>query len=290
MQTLRKIIDSNGRLVSFVLLFAFASTAQLVFSAETTKIEMPTRGLCAHRGASDTHPENTLAAFREAVRVGAHQIECDVQFSKDGHLVIMHDDTVDRTTDGKGKISDLTLAEIKKLDAGIKKDPRFAGCRVPTLEETLKMMPKNVWLNLHLKEFKGSRQLGMEVAKELVRQERTHQAFLACGHSAAEGAHEVCPDILICNMERQFGDMPKYINDTIERKCDFIQLLWKVATPEEMKRLKDAGVTINLFQGPTVKSLKEAYEAGVCFPLVNDIAPVMKEAEKYGVKPLEPVY
>ena len=78
---------------------------------------MPSRGICAHRGASDTHPENTLAAFREAIQLGAHMIEFDVALSKDGQLVLMHDTTVDRTTDGDGPVSELTLAELKKLDA-----------------------------------------------------------------------------------------------------------------------------------------------------------------------------
>jgi glycerophosphoryl diester phosphodiesterase len=78
---------------------------------------MPSRGICAHRGASDTHPENTLAAFREAIRLGVHMIEFDVALSKDGQLVLMHDTTVDRTTDGDGPVSELTLAELKKLDA-----------------------------------------------------------------------------------------------------------------------------------------------------------------------------
>ena len=83
----------------------------------TTGIQMPSRGICAHRGASDTHPENTLAAFREAIQLGAHMIEFDVALSKDGQLVLMHDTTVDRTTDGDGPVSELTLAELKKLDA-----------------------------------------------------------------------------------------------------------------------------------------------------------------------------
>ena len=78
---------------------------------------MPSRGICAHRGASDTHPENTLAAFREAIRLGVHMIEFDVALSKDGQLVLMHDTTVDRTTHGNGPVSELTLAELKKLDA-----------------------------------------------------------------------------------------------------------------------------------------------------------------------------
>ena len=79
------------------------------------QIEMPTRGICAHRGASDTHPENTLAAFHQAIRLGAQMIEFDVASSKDGQLVLMHDATVDRTTDGQGLVSDLTLSELQML-------------------------------------------------------------------------------------------------------------------------------------------------------------------------------
>ncbi|MCS7313960.1 MAG: glycerophosphodiester phosphodiesterase family protein [Bryobacterales bacterium] len=91
----------------------------------------------AHRGASRYAPENTLAAFRKAIELGADLIEFDVRETKDGHLVIMHDDTVDRTTDGEGRVSDLTLEQIKKLDAGSWFGPQFKGERVPTLEEAL---------------------------------------------------------------------------------------------------------------------------------------------------------
>lgn len=81
-------------------------------------IKMPDKGFCAHRGAMTTHPENTIPAFLEAIRVGAHMIELDVQFSKDSALVLMHDATVDRTTDGSGAVDELTLSELRKLDAG----------------------------------------------------------------------------------------------------------------------------------------------------------------------------
>ncbi len=72
----------------------------------------------AHRGSSGTHPENTLPAFAEAVRVGADGIELDVHLSKDGYLIVMHDEEVDRTTNGKGLIREKTLEELKKLNAG----------------------------------------------------------------------------------------------------------------------------------------------------------------------------
>ncbi|MGD9128268.1 MAG: sulfatase-like hydrolase/transferase, partial [Planctomycetia bacterium] len=259
------------------------ASAEKKLSKPVQQVKMPSRGICAHRGASDTHPENTLAAFREAVRLGAHQIEMDVQLTKDGKLVVIHDTTVDRTTDGTGKVSDLTLTEIKRLDAGKKKHARFTGSRVPTLAEALAIMPKNIWLNLHLK---GKNQkLGKKVAREVMKQNRVHQAFLACGTAAAKGARKVCPDILICNMENQ-GASASYIDDTIKKKCRFIQLRKKLPSPEEMQRLQEAGVSINFYAGPTVKSLKKVFAAGVHFPLVNDVAQKIKEAEKYGVKPL----
>jgi glycerophosphoryl diester phosphodiesterase len=89
-------------------------------------------------------PENTLRALRRAVDLGADQIEIDIQLTKDGHLVLMHDPTVDRTTDGTGRVVDLTFAEIRRLDAG-------SGERVPTLEEALSLVDGKVILQIELK-------------------------------------------------------------------------------------------------------------------------------------------
>ncbi|MCL5958436.1 MAG: glycerophosphodiester phosphodiesterase [Chloroflexi bacterium] len=93
--------------------------------------------IIGHRGAMGRAPENTMASFQKGVDLGADLIELDVHLSKDGELVVMHDPTVDRTTNGKGWIKDLTLKEIRMLDAGVRFDPRFAGQKVPTLEEVL---------------------------------------------------------------------------------------------------------------------------------------------------------
>ena len=87
----------------------------------------------AHRGASGHAPENTLAAFRQAVALGATFIETDLQLTRDARFVAIHDDTVNRTTNGQGTVHDLTLAEVRKLDAGSWFGSEFAGERVPTL-------------------------------------------------------------------------------------------------------------------------------------------------------------
>jgi glycerophosphoryl diester phosphodiesterase len=98
----------------------------------------------AHRGASGSAPENTLAAFELALEQGADGIELDVTLSNDGQIVVIHDDTVDRTTTGKGSVRDLTLAELQSFDAG-------QGQHIPTLEEVLKALGGKLLINIELK-------------------------------------------------------------------------------------------------------------------------------------------
>ncbi len=102
----------------------------------------------AHRGASGTSPENTLAAFRRAAELGADMIELDVQVTRDGAVVVIHDYTLERTTSGTGPVHAHTLADIRRCDAGGWFDPAFRGERVPTLTETFAAvaLPVNVEL------------------------------------------------------------------------------------------------------------------------------------------------
>jgi glycerophosphoryl diester phosphodiesterase len=102
----------------------------------------------AHRGASGTAPENTMPAFRRAEELGADMIELDVQLTRDGHPVVIHDRTLDRTTSGRGAVRRRTLEEIVALDAGAWFGRAFAGARVPTLEQVLGALriPVNVEL------------------------------------------------------------------------------------------------------------------------------------------------
>jgi glycerophosphoryl diester phosphodiesterase len=93
----------------------------------------------AHRGASAYAPENTLAAFRLAIEQRADWLELDVQQTKDGHLVVFHDLRMERTTDGRGALRDLTLEQVRQLDAGSWYGPRFAGERIPTFEEVVSL-------------------------------------------------------------------------------------------------------------------------------------------------------
>jgi glycerophosphoryl diester phosphodiesterase len=97
-----------------------------------------------HRGAPFHEPENTLLSFRKALELGAEMLELDVHLCADGEIVVIHDDTVDRTTDGRGAVSELTLSELKALDAG-------KGEAVPTLAEVLDLVDGAVPVNIELK-------------------------------------------------------------------------------------------------------------------------------------------
>ena len=158
----------------------------------------------AHRGASHDAPENTLAAFRLAREMGADGVELDVQASKDGEAVIIHNFTVDATTDGQGAVKDKTLAELKELDAGswfdalsinLRGEPvactepsrsepsgrrRFAGQRIPTLQEVIIEVGHQLLLNIELKaRVFGSAGLVSEVVRLIEDHNLIHRAIVS---------------------------------------------------------------------------------------------------------------
>jgi glycerophosphoryl diester phosphodiesterase len=131
----------------------------------------------AHRGLFRDAPENTPAAFGACLDLGLG-FELDVRRTKDGVLVVLHDETVDRTTDGTGKVTDLTLAELKKLDAGHKFDPAYAGQRVPTLDEVFALL--------------RARESAVPVAVDLKADDPTYEADVV----ALANRHKVLPQLL----------------------------------------------------------------------------------------------
>lgn len=139
-----------------------AGTAEQPASGRSTPITV------AHRGASARAPENTMAAFRIAHAMGADYIELDVRATRDGRLVVLHDATVDRTTDGKGAVGELTYRQLRSLDAGGWFDPGYAGERVPSLDEVLDRLAGKIGLIIELKQ--PERYPGIErlLARELI--------------------------------------------------------------------------------------------------------------------------
>lgn len=130
----------------------------------------------AHRGFSAEYPELTLLAFEKAVEVGADRIEMDLSITEDGHAVLMHDTTVDRTTDGSGRVESFTLNELKELDAGSWMAPEFAGERVPSLSEVIELVQGRATLNLEVKSLDRRWSWVERVVEETVRTVHEHGA------------------------------------------------------------------------------------------------------------------
>ena len=124
-----------------------------------------------HRGAAGVEPENTIRGFRYALELGVDYAECDVHLTKDNHLIVMHDETVDRTTNGTGAIRNLTFSEIRSLDAG-------KGERAPTLAEVLEVMKDRAILLIELKG-EGVEEQAVQTVKEMHKDE---QVIFTCFH------------------------------------------------------------------------------------------------------------
>lgn len=110
----------------------------------------PTPIILAHRGDLAHAPENTIPSFSQAIQKGADGVELDAKLTADGHVIVIHDSTVDRTTNGKGKVASFTLDEIRKLDAGSWFDSMFANTKVPLLEEVFETIGKDKLINIEL--------------------------------------------------------------------------------------------------------------------------------------------
>ena len=116
---------------------------------DLTTFEKPL--IMGHRGYQARYPENTMVSFLAAVAAGAQFVELDVSLTRDRQVVVMHDDTVDRTTDGRGRVADFDLDALQHLDAGSWFDPRFAGERVPSLAEVLEQVATQAYINIEIK-------------------------------------------------------------------------------------------------------------------------------------------
>jgi len=205
-------------------------------------------GVYAHRGASVEFPENTLAAFRRAVELGVEGMELDVHLSADGHLIVMHDETVDRTTNGTGALAAMTLAEIKELDAG-------NGEKVPTLGEVLDLVGDKLHVDVEvkanaageavLKELAGrnTRWLISSFQWDVLQYVRSQDAgaelwplTVGASDDAIAMAKEIGAPTLAISRKGLDEDIARYLH---EQGLDF--WVWTVNDPDEAIKLVDWG-------------------------------------------------
>jgi len=227
---------------------------------------LPRPVVFAHRGASAHAPENTLAAFKLALTQQADAIELDVKLSADGYVVVFHDPTVDRTTNGKGPLKNMTLAELKKLDAGSSFSEQFKGEPIPTLEEVFETVGKQTFINVELTNYKTPHDQLVETVCMLIKKHKMQKnvmfsSFFASNLSKARSyLPEVPSGLLALNgilgaWARSFGfvfgkyqALHPHLSDMTQQEAVRVHRLnrrvhvWTVNDEQDMRRLFGWGV------------------------------------------------
>ncbi len=216
----------------------------------------------AHRGASGYAPENTLAAFRRAVALGVTFIETDLQLTRDAHFVALHDEMVNRTTNGQGSIQHMTLAEVRRLDAGSWFGSEFMGERIPTLQDIVEFSCKHdvvFYLELKPSGFWGGEHALISALRESGAIQRT--VIISFDPMILQGLRKIEPTLMTGllfdgQLENPFekaleigarqlavkGDLiaPNLLGEAHKR--DLQVVCWTINNPAHMRMLAAAGV------------------------------------------------
>lgn len=225
-----------------------------------------------HRGYSGSYPENTMLAFRKAIEAGAEGIELDVQFSKDGQLVVIHDETLNRTTTGKGRVKDYTLEELRQFDASYRFTGQYGFNPIPTLDEVLSYMKdKDAVTNIELKtgvfEYQGIEESVLKcivknnVFPKVIISSFNHYSVMRMKKLAPELKSGLLTDCWLVNAGKYVRDLgiPCYhpcshnltAEITAEIKENGLEInTWTVNTIEEYKQLEALGIDVAIGNYP----------------------------------------
>jgi len=216
-----------------------------------------------HRGAKGHAPENTMASFQRGADLGVDAVETDVQLSKDGEVVLIHDFTVDRTTDGRGFVRDMALAELKMLDAGSWYGPTYAGERIPTLAELLVWAKDRVGVALEIKNgpiyYPG-------IAAKTINIVRRHGMerqviLISFDHFVLREAKQIAPDIATGIL--YVGALVDPVAAARAALADSLNPHWAYVTPELVQTAHTAGLAISPWNPDDAATLRALSAMGV---------------------------
>jgi glycerophosphoryl diester phosphodiesterase len=237
----------------------------------------------AHRGHCIAVPENTLEAYRRAIELGTEMIECDVNMTRDGELVMIHDWTLDRTTDGSGPVRALTLAEVRELDAGSWFGPEFRGLRVPTTADAIQL-GREAGISMCF-EVKGDTpeefgDTAVALADLLASRQALDWAFMSSyDHGALARARARVPELLLAP-ERLPDDVPADPLDAAGQEvrlgAPVLQNHWAFLTPELIGALHAEGIALWAWPTTDAKGIAAGIAAGVDGLMGDDVAAIVR--------------
>ncbi len=237
----------------------------------------------AHRGHSIAVPENTLEAYRRAIELGTEMIECDVNITRDGELVMIHDSTLDRTTSGSGPVSGATLDEVRGLDAGAWFGREFEGVRVPTTAETIELareaaIPMCFEVKGLTPEMYG--RTAEALAELLASRHALEWAFMSSyDHAALARAKRLVPGLLLAP-ERLPDDVPAdpaaAVRQATALGAEALQNHWRFLTPQLVGALRDAGIALWAWPTTAEDEIAAAIDARVDGVMGDDVEAMVR--------------
>ena len=244
---------------------------------------MPYPRLCAHRGFSTVAPENTMPAFGAAVAMGAEEIEFDLWSSADGVLVSCHDDTLERVSDGSGKIYEHTWDELRRLDFGAKSGERFRGLRIARFEDILRKFSGQVIMNIHVKIWDaGQADDKLEEIVSLLRQYdcQRHCYFMTTNDDMIRKAMSYAPEIPCCVGWDGNEDPMSMVDRAVALGAYKVQLFKPYFNAETVKRAHEHGILCNVFWSDDPEEAREFRAMGIDTILTNDYLTILRALEK----------
>lgn len=236
----------------------------------------------AHRGFSGKYPENTLLAFQKAIEAGADGIELDVQLTKDGEIVIIHDETIDRTTDKKGNVVDFYYKDLKKIDASYIYKGEFGFNKIPTLREYFELIENtNIITNIELKtsinEYLGIEQKVFELIKEFHMEKRV--IISSFNHYSILRMKAIAPKIK-CGFltESWIIDPGRY---TREFRIECYHPHYAMLTKEIVREIKSFDIEINTWTVNKEEEIRDLISKGVDILIGNYPDLTKKIIEEY---------
>jgi len=245
---------------------------------------MPYPRLCAHRGYHASAPENTMPAFGAAVALGAQEMEFDLWSTADGELVTAHDSSLERVSNGTGKIWEHTLAELKALDFGSRKNEIYKDLKIPTFEEILQKFAGRVIMNIHVKIWdKATFDRKIEDIASLIEKYDCvrHVYFMSTNTDALLEMRKRLPNSRYCQGAGNGNDV--MVEAAIEHGFDKVQIVsWRPYNKEMIDRCHEHGIICNFCQANDAPFAKELLDMGIDCVLTDDLHRVKSDLEKIG--------
>ncbi len=230
--------------------------------------------ICAHRGFNTVAPENSMPSFASAISLGAQEIEFDIWASKDGEIVLCHDENLERVSNGTGKIYEKTLAELKQFDFGVKYGEKFKGLKICTLKEVLQKFAGSVIMNIHVKIWdKNFDNLYIEKIVSLIRKydAEKHVYFMTNCDDVIKKVIAYAPDINVCvGFDGHLQDPLDIVKRAIKLGAKKVQLYRPYFTQETVDFAHQNGILCNLFYADEPELAKEYLKMGIDTILTND--------------------